>query len=38
MPHETDKVTAGEWTFEVIDMDGIRVDKVLATRKPTPAE
>jgi putative hemolysin len=37
MPRETDHVTAGEWNFEVIDMDGIRVDKVLATRKPTPA-
>ena len=36
MPRETDHVTAGEWAFEVIDMDGIRVDKVLATRRPPP--
>ena len=35
MPRETDRVTAGEWTFEVIDMDGIRVDKLLATRTPS---
>jgi putative hemolysin len=34
LPQETDKVTSGIWTFEVIDMDGIRVDKILATRKP----
>ena len=32
MPVETDRVSSGEWTFEVIDMDGIRLDKVLATR------
>ncbi len=32
LPQETDKVTSGIWTFEVIDMDGIRVDKILATR------
>ena len=33
LPQETDKVTSGIWTFEVIDMDGIRVDKILATRR-----
>ncbi len=33
MPAETDKIHSGEWTFEVIDRDGTRVDKVLATRK-----
>jgi putative hemolysin len=32
MPKETDRIHSGEWTFEVIDMDGIRLDKVLATR------
>jgi len=32
MPAEMDRISSGEWTFEVIDMDGIRVDKVLATR------
>ena len=34
IPQETDKVTAGIWTFEVMDIDGIRVDKILATRNP----
>ena len=34
MPAETDRITSGEWSFEVIDMDGTRVDKVLATRSP----
>ncbi len=32
MPKETDRIHSGEWTFEVIDMDGSRLDKVLATR------
>ena len=32
IPVEADRVSAGEWTFEVIDMDSIRVDKVLAVR------
>lgn len=30
VPVETDRITAGSWTFEVVDMDGARVDKVLA--------
>ena len=34
MPAETDRISSGEWAFEVIDMDGTRVDKVLATRNP----
>jgi putative hemolysin len=40
VPVETDRITAGEWTFEVVDMDSTRVDKVLATRHtaPTAAE
>jgi len=33
IPVESDKISAGEWTFEVIDMDSIRVDKVLAVRQ-----
>jgi putative hemolysin len=37
VPVETDQITAGEWTFEVVDMDSTRVDKVLATRKVKPA-
>ncbi len=32
MPAETDRISSGEWTFEVIDIDGTRVDKVLAMR------
>ena len=37
IPVEADRVSAGEWTFEVIDMDSIRVDKVLAVRHATPS-
>ena len=37
VPAETDRITAGEWTFEVVDMDSTRVDKVLATRIITPS-
>lgn len=37
VPKETDRITAGEWTFEVVDMDSTRVDKVLAMRNaPSP--
>jgi putative hemolysin len=38
MPAETDRIFSGEWAFEVIDIDGTRVDKVLATRVPPPAK
>lgn len=34
VPVETDRITSGEWTFEVVDMDKTRVDKVLAMRQP----
>ncbi len=37
VPAETDRITAGEWTFEVLDMDSTRVDKVLAQRNPRTA-
>ncbi len=37
MPAETDRIYSGQWTFEVVDIDGTRVDKVLAMRD-TPAE
>lgn len=33
MPVETDRISSGQWLFEVMDMDGPRVDKVLASRK-----
>jgi putative hemolysin len=38
IPVEADRVSAGEWTFEVIDMDSIRVDKVLAVRNASSSD
>lgn len=32
LPREGDRVTSAGWTIEVVDMDGRRVDKVLASR------
>ncbi len=37
MPQTSDYVAWQRWRFEVVDMDGKRVDKVLATRLPEPA-
>jgi putative hemolysin len=37
VPRETDRITAGDWTFEVVDMDSTRVDKVLAMRNTPPS-
>jgi putative hemolysin len=34
LPHTTDKVEWEGWTFEVVDLDGKRVDKVLVQRSP----
>jgi putative hemolysin len=34
LPRTTDKVDWGGWRFEVVDLDGKRVDKVLATALP----
>ena len=34
MPHTGDTVTWENWCFEVVDLDGNRVDKVLASRLP----
>jgi putative hemolysin len=34
LPQTADRVEHGGWRFEVMDMDGKRVDKVLATRLP----
>jgi putative hemolysin len=31
-PAEGEKIECGEWLFEVVDMDGRRIDKVLASR------
>ncbi len=38
LPTEMDRISSGEWSFEVLDMDGTRVDKVLATRLHTVHE
>jgi putative hemolysin len=32
LPQTTDKVEWEDWCYEVVDMDGKRIDKVLATR------
>jgi putative hemolysin len=37
VPAETDRITTGEWMFEVVDMDSTRVDKVLASRNIPPS-
>ncbi len=34
MPQTADKVEIGAWSLEIIDMDGKRIDKVLAMKKP----
>jgi len=34
LPHTTDSVEWDDWRFEVVDLDGKRVDKVLASRLP----
>ena len=36
LPHTADRAECAGWRFEVVDMDGKRVDKVLATRLPAP--
>jgi putative hemolysin len=36
LPRTTDKVEWEGWRFEVVDLDGKRVDKVLASRQPGP--
>lgn len=38
IPATTDSFVLGEWRFEVMDMDGPRVDKVLAAPLPPPEE
>jgi putative hemolysin len=38
LPRTTDTVEWEGWRFEVVDLDGKRVDKVLATRLPGPAQ
>ena len=38
LPHTADAVVWGDWRFEVVDLDGKRVDKVLASRIDNPGE
>jgi putative hemolysin len=39
LPHTTDVVDWDGWRFEIVDMDGRRIDKVLALRLPArPAD
>ena len=32
LPGVGDKIEAGGWRFEIVDLDGRRIDKVLASR------
>lgn len=34
MPQTGDRCEWGAWSFEIVDLDGLRIDKVLATPKP----
>jgi putative hemolysin len=36
LPRTTDTVEWEGWRFEVVDLDGKRVDKVLVERQPHP--
>ena len=38
LPHTADRVDWEGWRFEVVDLDGKRVDKVLVIRTETPGE
>ncbi|MBV9791927.1 MAG: HlyC/CorC family transporter [Chloroflexi bacterium] len=38
IPVAGDVVTLGEWRFEVVDMDGVRIDKVLVQQTPPPSD
>lgn len=38
LPQTTDRCEWEDWCFEIVDVDGKRIDKVLATHKPPPAE
>ena len=37
LPEVGERITCSGWVFEVVDLDGKRVDKVLATRLPAPS-
>ena len=38
LPQTTDRCDWEDWTFEIVDLDGKRIDKVLAVRNPEPVE
>ncbi len=38
LPREGDTLSDSGWKFEILDMDGTRVDKILATRNNPPAD
>ena len=38
LPRVTDTVEWDGWRFEVVDMDGKKIDKVLASRSTPPAK
>lgn len=37
LPATGERIECGQWTFEVVDLDGKRIDKVLAVHVPPPA-
>jgi putative hemolysin len=38
LPVTGEKIVCEDWLFEVVDLDGKRVDKVLANRHPAPGK
>ena len=38
LPQPGERIDCGEWVFEVVDLDGRRIDKVLAQTVPEPAD
>ena len=38
LPVEGEQIECGDWRFEVVDLDGKRIDKILATRSPVVGE
>ena len=38
LPHAADQVDWAQWRFEVVDLDGHRIDKVIAKRMTEPGD
>jgi putative hemolysin len=38
LPRSGERIDCGDWVFEVVDLDGRRIDKVLAQAVPQPAD